>query len=86
MEVPEASVDENHFLSTLEHHVGMSGQIRVVTAESKAHVVRQLSHEEFGLRILRANQAHALASLGWCHDVQVCPSEGKRWLSLQKNN
>ena len=61
--MPEASVDEDDFVSGGEDEVGTSGEVGAVKAEAEAKLVGEAAHDPLRSSILRPNQRHASPSL-----------------------
>ena len=65
MAMPEAAVDENHRMPFGQNDVGMAGQLWGVEAVAEAQHVQMMTHEQFRLRVFRADFAHGFAAFFW---------------------
>ena len=58
--VPEAAMDEDHFLPANEGDVGLAGEIGAVEAVAIAELSEEAADDELGFGVFRANFAHYL--------------------------
>ena len=71
MAMPEASVDENDGVPFWENDVGVPWQFGRMNAVTKTQRMEVMAHDNFRLRVLRADFAHGGATLFWCEGVHV---------------
>lgn len=64
--MPETPVYEDHLHACAEYEVGVTGQVSCVKSVAIPQAVDQPPDPEFGLRVLRPDTAHPLASLASC--------------------
>lgn len=50
----------------------MAGQFRGVKAVAEAQHVQMMTHEQFRLRVFRADFAHVFAAFFWRDGIHVC--------------
>lgn len=62
MKMPEASVDEDHFQSALEHQIRFAWKVAVMKTVAIPHAMNEPADNHLRLRIPRAYQRHANAS------------------------
>ena len=79
--MPKATVYEDHRMPFGQNDVGMAGQLWGVEAVAEAQHVQMMTHEQFRLRVFRADFAHGFAAFFWrdgIHDCldNVCDFEG----------
>ena len=60
---------ENDFSAAPEYNVRASRKPAIVQSIAIAHAMHQAPHDHLGLRVLRANAAHAFGSLGFGEGV-----------------
>ena len=72
--MPKTSMYENDFTSTREYQVGITRQAPVMEPIAIAHSVHKAPDYHLGLRILRPNPAHPLASPGGGQGVHLALS------------
>jgi hypothetical protein len=58
--VPEATMDEDYFLPTIKHNIGITWQFTAMQTEPKSTRMQELTHSKFWLRIHLFNARHAL--------------------------
>jgi hypothetical protein len=80
MQMPKAAMNENHFRLRSENHIWATRQILPVQPVSVPHPVNQPANQKFWLCILRPNQAHSDATLGWAKRVHRYCGFGLRCL------
>jgi len=69
MPVPEASVDEYCGFVFRQDDVRLAWQVAAIHAKPESHAVQKAAHDQFRLRVLRANPGHVPASLLRCQLV-----------------
>jgi hypothetical protein len=68
--VPEASMDENHFLVSGQYQIGFAGKVFAVKAESVTHSVNKAPNLNFRLHPLAGNPPHVFASALWIYCIR----------------
>ena len=61
--MPKTSVNKNDFSARREYKIRLTREVPYVKSVAETHCLDQPADDQFRLRVLRANPAHALASL-----------------------
>jgi len=67
--MPEATVDENDFVSGREHQVGLGRESGLINAKSVTQLTYNPAYNQFGFCMLAANAAHQLATIFFAKKV-----------------